>query len=104
MWQTPAVQSIRATCRPLIYLTILFICAIHASSGFAQGPKVGYAVVNADGGKNLPSGNLVFGFVQDSILVTETAVPSSPAVRSAQLFAEIILPGVNCGLAIANTN
>src|SRR5688572_7911417 len=83
---------------------ILVLWAIQATAGFAQGPIVGYAVVNADGGRNVPSGNLVFGFVQDSVLVSETAVPSSPPVRSAQLFAEISLPAVNCGLAIANPN
>src|SRR5688572_15223120 len=82
---------------------VLFLCAIHATAGFAQGPIVGYAVVNADAGKNVPSGNLVFGFVQNSVLVSETAVPSSPPVRSAQLFAEIS-QAVNCGLAIANPN
>src|SRR5438093_6129146 len=82
---------------------LILLCVIHASPGFAQGPIVGSAVVNADGGKNVPSGNLVFGFVQDSVLVSETAVPSSPPVRSAQLFAEIS-QAVNCGLAIANPN
>jgi hypothetical protein len=87
-----------------LFAGVILLCAIHARPGFAQGPIVGYAVVNADGGRNVPSGNLVFGFVQDSVLVSETAVPSSPPVRSALLFAEINLPAVNCGVAIANPN
>jgi hypothetical protein len=70
------------------------------SSGLA---KVGYAQIVPVSGAATPFGFAIFGFRQNGILVTETAVPASPLIRSGRIYADIG-GAVSTGIALANPN
>src|SRR5262249_6578303 len=75
-----------------------------ATAGGGANIDVGYAKIQANGGAT-PSGIAIFGYRVNGVLVTEAGVPSSPALLSGRIYAEISSDGsVNTGLAIANPN
>lgn len=65
--------------------------------------SVGYARLDLDQGSAPPAGFAVFGLRQNSVLVSEAAVPASTLVRAARVYAEVDTI-VNTGVAIANPN
>lgn len=96
----------------MLYRSFGFSTAVTILLGFSLAPAqtpdstrptVGYAIATADASQSLPAGLLVYGLIQNSVLVSETGVPASPAIRNAALLAEIS-PGLNGGVAIANPN
>jgi virginiamycin B lyase len=73
------------------------------SPGGSGATVTGYARIQPSANNTTPSGFAVFSFRQGGILVSEAAVPASPLVRSARIYAEINGP-IKTGLAIANSN
>ena len=73
------------------------------SQGGGSGITVGYGRVGPAGGATTPSGMAIFGFRQNSTLVSEAAVPATPAITSGRIYAQVGL-SVNTGIAIANPN
>ncbi len=71
------------------------------TSGSADAISVGYGRMQPGTGRTTPSGVAIFGFRQNSILVSEAGVPASPAVSVGRIRAEVDGP-VTTGLAIAN--
>lgn len=63
----------------------------------------GYARIQPSINNTTPPGFAVFSLRQGDILVSEAAVPASPLVRSARIYAEIT-GTIKTGLAIANPN
>jgi sugar lactone lactonase YvrE len=74
-----------------------------ASAGSSPALHVGYAAIQPAAGSVAPAGLAIFGFRQNSILVSEAGVPASPAIRSGRIYAEVNGP-VNTGIALANPN
>src|SRR5207247_4806670 len=71
------------------------------SAGIPASISVGYARVQGDAGSTTPSGLAIFGFRQNNILVSETAVPASLPLTSGRIYAEAA-GAVDTGLAIGN--
>jgi hypothetical protein len=65
--------------------------------------SVGYARIQPDAGKTVPSGVAIFGLRQSNVVVTEAGVPASPLVTSARIYAERTSV-LDTGVAIANPN
>ena len=70
-------------------------------TGEAAATTVGYARLTPQPGNPTAEGLAIFGFRQNNVLVTETAVSATTAVTSGRIFAETNGP-VNSGVAIAN--
>jgi hypothetical protein len=73
------------------------------SPGVAPNTSVGYARIQVTGGGPAPSGLAIFGFRQNNILVSEAAVPATPAFTRGRIYAEVG-GSVDTGIAIANPN
>jgi hypothetical protein len=63
--------------------------------------SAGYGAIRPASGSTTPSGLAIFGYRENNVLVSEAAVPASPAISSGRIYAEVAGP-VNTGLAIAN--
>ena len=100
----PFEGSIAFKMRPVSSFTISNRGALSLTTPGGSGPTVvGSGRIQPSPGSTTPSGLAIFGFRQNSVLVTEAAVPASPAIRSGRIFAEVN-GAVNTGLAIANPN
>src|SRR5262249_50314682 len=73
------------------------------SPGVAPSTSVGYARIQVTGGGPAPSGLAIFGFRQNNILVSEAAVPASPAFTTGRIYAEVS-GSVKTGFAIGHPN
>jgi hypothetical protein len=73
------------------------------TDGAGANTIVGFAIVQPDTGNTTPSGVAIFGYKPNDVLVSEAAVPASPLLQNARIYAEIA-GSVNTGLAIANPN
>jgi hypothetical protein len=74
-----------------------------ATTGSAAALTVGYARIQADQGRALPSGIAIFGYRPGGVTVSEASIPASPLITSGRVFAEVG-SNVNTGIAIANPN
>ena len=74
-----------------------------STAGTSSALTTGYARIQADPGKLLPSGFAIFEYQQHGVLVSESSVPVSPLMWSGRVFAEVSR-AVNTGVAIANPN
>src|SRR5204862_1488113 len=73
------------------------------SLGATSTLAVGWGRIQPGNSSTTPSGLAIFGLRQNNVLVTEAAVPASPAIQSGRIYAEIE-GSVNTGVAIANPN
>ncbi len=71
------------------------------STGDAPSATRGYARLTPQTDNPTPEGIAIFGYRQNNILVSETAVAAAPLVTGGRLFAEIAGP-LNTGIAMAN--
>ena len=71
-------------------------------SGSSTGSlSAGYGVLQPGTGSSAPFGAVVFGLRSNGILVSETSVPSTPAITSGRVYAEVD-GAINTGIAMAN--
>jgi hypothetical protein len=74
-----------------------------ATSGNVSATVPGFARIQPNPGSSTPSGIAIFGYRQNNILISETAVPAAYAMQSGRIYAEVSGP-VDTGIAIANPN
>jgi hypothetical protein len=75
-----------------------------STQNLTGGVNVGYAnVAPAAGARGSISGVSIFGFRQNGVLVSETAVPLSLPLQNGRVYVELT-GGINTGLAMANPN
>jgi C-terminal processing protease CtpA/Prc len=96
-----AIRQIEARPSPTFTFSMKDRSAVSfTTSGSSAGLSTGYATVQPEG-SNKASGLAIITLRQNSIVVSETAVPAAPLIRSGRTYAEINAT-VNTGLAIAN--
>ena len=66
----------------------------------APGLATGYAVLNSAAGTSAPAGAIIFRLLTNDTVVTEAAVPASPATTLSRVYASYL--GARTGVAIAN--
>jgi hypothetical protein len=81
----------------LVLLSTL-LCILNAN---AQTVQTGYIRLVPDEGSSAPAGIAIFGQQTNGVLISEAGVPSSTAIQSGRIFADVNGP-VNTGIALAN--
>jgi hypothetical protein len=71
------------------------------TANVASAISTAYANVQQDNGNSGLSGNAIFGFRQNGVVVTEAGVPGSAPVSSGRIYVDVNGP-VNTGIAFAN--
>jgi hypothetical protein len=74
-----------------------------STQGSGSLTAVGFGRITPNGGSTTPQGTAIFGFRSNNVLVSEAAVPASPAISSGRLYVEVG-SSIDTGLAIANPN
>jgi hypothetical protein len=74
-----------------------------STDGLSATTATGYARLTGNGTTPLPAGQAIFGFSQNGVLISETAVLGTTPILAGRIYAEVS-GTVNTGLALANPN
>ncbi len=103
-WKSNALRRLSPVFEPGVLPVSLPVQAARILSAQA-GPslQITQARMRANLGSTAPSGVALFAYRQNGVLVSETAVPASPPIRSGRLNVHVDGP-LNTGIAVSNPN
>jgi hypothetical protein len=97
------VDQIRKTPGPMQFVISNFGSVSWSTPGTPGGVAIGYARIEPDVAGRSPNGLAVVGLRQRNVLVSEAALPATPAIQLGRIYVELG-ESVNTAIAIANPN